>query len=316
MQQDTFLVRPMRMCGLFVATILALAAHGSAQDGLTATATAPAPATTEPKDSSQTVTPEDHYEFHFNAGAWLPRLGGKVTFGPSAAANEISLEDSFNLDSSEAVGLFELGMRKNDAWGLNLSGFHFSTSSSGPFVGHEQFGSLTLNDGDRFNSSFDMTSIEGEFAYWPASWRPATHGVKGSEVDLWFAHFLALRYLDVHQRVELSGGGTGGAGGGRESAGGDWLTPMVGLQLHLHWYPPAGVPLLKGLEIGGAVALGPALGSDGGFITQISAGITAFFTNQIGLSFGYRLLEAHVEKDDYKFTGGLQGLFLAGTVHF
>jgi len=34
------------------------------------------------------------------------------------------------------------------------------------------------------------------------------------------------------------------------------------------------------------------------------------------VSFGYRLLELDVENDDYKFSGGLQGLFAGLSITF
>src|SRR4029453_18728767 len=64
---------------------------------------------------------DSKYEFNISAGVWVPRLGGDVSLGPSA--NDINLEDQFDLDDSQTLPYVEASMRKNDKWELFASGF-------------------------------------------------------------------------------------------------------------------------------------------------------------------------------------------------
>ena len=251
------------------------------------------------------------YEFNISAGVWGVRLGGDVTLGPSASASDINLEDQFNLDAFEAVPNVEFSMRKNEAWELFASGFGFSTETSGSFVGHEQFGSLSLDTGDQIAASFDITSVAVEFDYW--QWRPCIMGTvdggKECRLDLRAGPIFGVRYVDVDQSVTLVGGGS-------EDTGGEWLSPFIGFGFQVRYNTPGSFPVVRSVDIGAAAGIGPAIGGNGGTITQLRAGITAYFNAQLGLTFGYRLIQLDVEKDDYTLDGGLQGLFLAGHVRF
>jgi hypothetical protein len=271
------------------------------------------PATTEPSAAATQAinNAASKYEFNVTAGVWGPRLGGDVSLGPSPAANDINLEDQFDLDDFQTIPNVELSMRKNEKWEIFASGFQSSTDSDGPFVGHEQFGSLALNTGDQIDASFDITSVEVEFDYW--QWRPCIMGtVDGSKecrLDLRAGPIFGVRYVDVDQSVTLVGGGS-------EDTGGEWLSPFVGFQFQVRYNTPDSFPLIRVAEVGAGAAIGPAIGGDGGTIAQLRAGITAYFNQQAGLTFGYRLIQINVEKDDYTLNGGLQGLFLAGHFRF
>ena len=45
-------------------------------------------------------------------------------------------------------------------------------------------------------------------------------------------------------------------------------------------------------------------------------GLTHYFNRNIGVYFGFRLVDFNVENGDYELEGGLQGLFIAATVRF
>ena len=86
--------------------------------------------------------------------------------------------------------------------------------------------------------------------------------------------------------------------------------------LELNYRPEERIPGLALFRIQAAVAGGPAFGGDGGGMWQVRAGITVGFTEMLGVMIGYRLVELNVDNGPYTFNGGLQGLFLAGSLRF
>lgn len=255
-------------------------------------------------------------ELTFLPGAWLPRLDGEATLGPPGTAS-VQLATELDLDASEATFNAELAIRKQEVWELILSGFDFSTDVSNAFAGSATFGSLTLNDGDPFYGTFEITSVAGELNV--GVWRPFAD--RGGQTNLgnrnWQGHYIAdlrispafgVRHIEVDQTVAVAAG--------RESAGGEWAAVYGGFQLTLDYRPEQPFPLFKMLRLQAALGVGPALGGDGGTMWQVRGGLTVDVTDEFGVMIGYRLLELDVENDDYSLAGGLQGLFLAGSMRF
>ena len=273
------------------------------------------PAATSPADdtAAQLESPDGStYEFTALIGAWVPRMGGDVSLDGIATNNDVSLHYDLDLDSSEAVLDVNLSLRKNDRFQLDLNGFDFSTeakqSYAGPTAG---FGSLVLNPGDSYRATFDLASAALEFTYWPDPLREYGEVIRGrpQKVDLRLGPMAAIRWLDVDQSLEI-------ADEGRVDAGGEWLGFLAGVNLQMRYELPLGFPLIDIVEINGNGAVGPALGGEDGFITQIRAGLSLLVTENAGFTFGYRLLNMNVAVDDYELDGGLQGLFFAATVRF
>jgi hypothetical protein len=254
--------------------------------------------------ASHNQSSSSEYVFTFTPGLWVPRLGGEN--GP-----DILVEEAFDLDNSESVFNLEVAMRKNDYWQIDLSGFDFETSQSGQFSGNADFAGLELNEGDPFDASFGITSAAIELSWW--QWDVCRighyHGEKPCRVDLRFAPLLGMRYIDVEQTIDLPGEG-------RVETGGEWLAAFAGMNLQMRYDTHDSFPLIDFLEIDGSLAIGPTFGGDGGAMAQIRTGVTAFFNQNVGFTFGYRLLQVDVENDPYEFQGGLQGLFFAGTIRF
>jgi len=249
-------------------------------------------------------------EFTFTPGVYVTRLAGTSRLGPSPAARSLTLEDAFNLDATETPFNLEVGMVKNGLWELDFSGFDFSTENSGAFAGHEQFGSLSLNPGDRFNAEFDLTSFAAEFTYWPwAAYRIGEMRPGGEcHVTLHAGPSAGVRYFNIEQSVEVPTVG-------RDSGKGEWLVPFAGLQFEMRYEPPS-APLIHALEIDAAFGVGPALGGDGGFMAQLRAGITLYFTPNFGAGFGYRLVQLDAENGDFEVDASLQGLVFHAIVRF
>lgn len=248
------------------------------------------------------------------SGAWLPRLGGESSLGPNPVP--INLAVQLDLDDLEPSLNLELSLRRDDIWTLTLGGSDFSTTNRDTFIGRADFGALRLADGDPFTASFNITSVFADLAV--GIWRPFTSSperVRGLDNRTDDGHFLANlrisplfggRYIDVDQSIS--------AGGARDDGGGEWLALYGGLQFTLDYRPD--LTMLQRLRLQAALGLGPALGRDNGFAWQIRAGMTLQVTQNFGVLVGYRLLEVDVESDDYMFDGGLQGLFLAGSLRF
>ena len=268
----------------------------------------------EEGDGPETPPPTaSSLELSLLAGVWLPRLDGDASLGPGAAAD---LGSQFNLDDMAPSLNLELTIKKKDYWELVLSGFHFSTDYTGPFSGSTTFGGLSLSDGDPIRAEFDMTSVSTEVAM--NVWKPygkdkpadnvAADGHAVADLRIW--PLVGMRYLDVDQTlVTLSDGSS-------VVTGGEWLAVYGGLGFTLDYRPEDGLPFLTMLRLQASVGLGPALGGDNGTMWQVRANVVLQVTERVGVMIGYRLMELDVENDDYALDGGLQGLFLAGTLRF
>jgi hypothetical protein len=254
-------------------------------------------------------------EVSFLAGVWLPRMVGKVALDDG----EIQVHDEFELNRSEATLNLELAVRKNEFWELWFGGFDFSSTASGPFRGDgKSFGSLVLNNGTQYTSRFEMTSVATDLSV--AVWRPFADGharEQGADNRNWNGRYIAdlrfcpqfgMRYIDVDHTVTTAGG--------TERAGGEWLAVYAGLLLEMDYRPQERTWWLALLRIQGSFAAGPALGGDGGTMWQVRAGATVQVTEALGFMFGYRLVELNVENAGYTLDGGLQGLFIAGSLKF
>lgn len=262
---------------------------------------------------------ESSLEITLLPGAWIPRLDGESSFGPAGAGGDIHLSRQLGLNSSEPTVNVELTIRKREVWELHFSGFDFSTESANRFVGSATFGGLALAHGDPFRASFDMTSFSAGMSI--GVFRPFADERQGpANLDnrTWEGRYIAdlrispefgMRYLDISHTVILPDGRS-------ETAGGEWVAVYGGLQFLLDYRPEHRLPFLHMLRMQASLAVGPALGGDGGIMWQVGAGLTVQITETLGVMIGYRLLELDVENDDYTLQGGLQGLFLTGSVRF
>jgi hypothetical protein len=245
----------------------------------------------------------------------LPRFDGNVWqgFGGGPAGRRFELGPDLRLDDMEATLLPEVSIRKREVWEMHLSGFHFSTAAQGTMERSGMFGDLEFAAGDTFRSEVDITSAAGElrigmFRAYARDRADNRTSCNRQKVDFRFAPLIGLRYVEVdHVMVH---------GGGREDAGGTWVVPYGGFRFELTYFPDGDLPLIRMLRLEAGAALGPALGADGGFAWQVRAGLTCNFTNNLGIMFGYRLLELEVENGPYELNGGLQGLFIAGSLRF
>lgn len=293
------------MAGLMTAACLMIADAAAGQETAGNDETPPAP--------SLPQAAEPGLDFSLTPGLWLPRLKGDASFGAAGGAALINLDEMLELDDSEPIFGGELTMRIDDFWQVRLSGFDFSADSIGTFALYREFGDVTLWPGDRYRASVNLTSAALEVgADLFAVVGSAAPNRPSREVDLRFTPRLGLRYAGVDQSLQR-------IGGNREDLSGDWLAIYGGMEMRLRYEPDGGlldIPLARALLLEAGAGIGPALGGDGGSMWQIRAGATIEFTSNVGVMFGYRLVELDVEDGDWKFDAGLQGLFLAATIRF
>jgi hypothetical protein len=265
----------------------------------------PQPAESLPNNNAPTTT-----EINFTPGAYVTRLGGDIKLGPGRQLNIIN---DLSLNEIEAAFNAELSVIKNDTWQMDFVGTAFSTEQSHVIDRPATFGSLQLDPGDPFHSTFDLNSVSAQVVYWfyqPCRIGPLPgEGGRLCRVNLRIGASIGFEYVDIDHTLDV-------VGKGREDTGGEWVSPFVGINFLLRYNLPTSVPLLQQLELGATATFGPALGGDGGFISTIRGGFNFMFSDNVGLTIGYRLIQVDVENDDFEFSGGLQGLFLGATVRF
>ncbi len=259
--------------------------------------------------------PATSLEVTLLVGVWAPRMVGEVALGGAP----IKVNDEFDLNGDEATLNVELAIRKDEIWELWFGGFDFSTDVTGTFLGSgATFGSLALGTGVPYSSRFEMTSVAAELSV--TVWRPYADGhsrAMGQRNRTWDGHYgtdlrfspqFGMRYVDVDQSVTTAAG--------TEDAGGEWLAVYAGLVMELDYRPRQGVPGFTLFRLQVSSALGPVLGGDGGSMWQVRAGGTFQFTETFGVMVGYRLVELDADNGGYTLNGGLQGMFLAGSIRF
>lgn len=256
------------------------------------------------EETIEQETGADSLKARLIGGVWIPRLGGTTRLGPSSLSREFSLESTLALDDLTPSLNVELLLEPAENWRIFVGGFTFSADVSGRFNSAGDFGNLTLNPGDLYSSDFDFTSAVVE---WQIDLLRPLSLEEGDKASLQFSGILGMRYAGVNHSITTQTGG-------KEDADGSWFMPLVGAQMNLQYEPQGNWSFIKRLEIEGGGGMGTSL--NGGLMWQVRVHATAYFTDHFGLTFGYRLVELNVDDDDYELDGGLQGLFIAGTVRF
>lgn len=240
-------------------------------------------------------------------GMWWPRLGGKMHLdGPGAG--RIDPETDLSLDDMEGTWFVEAWLGESRHWRLRISAFDFDLDDNGStFKGPPNaFGSVVLNPGDLYDASFEMSSLALDFRFedmvgpWPAD----------SDAQLLISPTVGLRWFDVDQTISTASASS--------TASGEWLSVPFGLELEIDWEPDDGLPLGRAVRIEGGVGVGPAFSADGdtGFSWQVRAGITWEPITNVGVMFGYRLLEVDADDGPFEFDAGLQGLTAGASIRF
>ena len=333
------------VCGAFVAALAATWAATAAAAFIEGPATgAPdAGGTSSPAASVVTqpslaeapaepiVRPPNRLQVKVTADVWIPRLEGTTSNGGPS----YDLGGAFDLDGSEATfdGVAEVRFAP---WSLAISGFDFSTSGS-QSVGTAttpgtqvppgdpiDWGGVVATSGTTVRSDFDIASaaIEGTFDFWrPLSdqpWPWSTPSFKAGNVapgggyraDLRFSLFAGARWAGIEQSV------TAESTGQRSTYDGDWMALYGGLRLGIDLRIPEQVRVLRDVSIVASAGVGGVISGASGTYWQVRAGIELYPIENLALSAGYQLIEFDADDGAFEFDGGLQGLWVGGTLRF
>lgn len=246
-------------------------------------------------------------------GVWLIRTMGDARLVRDGVGGEIDLENQVDLRDLEPAFRAELELFKDDKFLLHLSGFSFSTDARGTIAESAAFGHVQLAPGDEFRASLDVISVSGELRL--PLYRPFrdsdgvlnTDGRRRIQFDL--GPVVGARYIDLDQTLER-------IGGNRERTGGEWFAVHAGGYFQFMFRPEGDLPWLDRIGVETSVGIGPLIGGSGGFMWQVQSTVRAHITEHLALHLGYRLLDMNAKNGDYRFDGGLRGLFVGGTLSF
>ncbi len=239
-------------------------------------------------------------EFRLLLGAYLPRITGGNRFGVGAPAIGV---ESLDLDHVVTTPWIETTIRTPDHWEIQVNGFYYDAGGAGVFdFNPSQFGSLTLNRGDRYEASLRMASAGVEMAF--PIWTP----FDTEDTTLRLSPIAGLRWFDVQQSVSILGEGS-------DTAEGEWFAILGGVSVQMRYHAPR-VTWIDLIQADLAASIGPALGGDRGFVYQIRGGVTCFFNHNLGLEVGYRLYDIDADNGSFEFDAALQGLFVGLAIRF
>tara|TARA_B110000196_G_C21099068_1_gene641627 strand:- start:278 stop:1063 length:786 start_codon:yes stop_codon:yes gene_type:complete len=227
-------------------------------------------------------------------GTWLPRLGGTITDGGDA----IDLEDNIDLRSREEIVLIEFELRPIEYLTLSITAFDFSTNGSGVFTGNKTFGGVPFNNGDLWSAKSTMQSVAFEAAW--DYWRPYP---RGGKTMFTLSPVVGVQWYGTSFDIEND---TTALPVNHDNS---WLAVYGGLRFDLGWDTRQQIGWIDSLSIGTEFTAGALLGSDGGSLWGLQAGLSLEFSKGLSGYFGYRLREMNGEDGAYIFDAGLQGLY-------
>lgn len=258
--------------------------------------------TAEPTADSIAAQATAPLTFNVSAGAWMVRLRGDARNG---GAVDMSLDQQLGMDDLEGTfrGEFRVG---RDDWGVLITGSDFKTSGSGLFEQGGIWGGSAFAAGQNYRSSFDFMSVGVE-----GQWNPLDLiGKPNTDIPLFLTlgGHVGVLYSDIRQTLDF--------GAARSEEKGEFASLYGGIQLILRMDTMNRIPWLNRIELRAGGSGGTTLGHDGGVMYQARADMRFYFFENVALLFGYRLLELHVEKDDWHASPSLQGLFVGASIEF
>lgn len=260
----------------------------------------PAAAREMPKDSF-------NWELSFEPGVWYAsplgsvRLPGTPTFVGTRKISE------FNLDSPRLAPFGELNYRildgsSNPVWRVTASAAAISLDDRGDTAETTEFiGPLTLSPGDRLRASFDLFTAE-LLAARSIELPDNLAGKPGDTIRTRLELGGGFRLTTLDFRIE---GPTGAAAKARETL----VDPVVTAKLAMD--------IAQDFTIDLQLSAGAwPFGDRDSFAGDVVAGFQYRPTDNVGVQIGYRYFVTTVESgsgvDQFKYTGGLAGLY--GTV--
>ncbi len=266
-------------------------------------------ATTKQAESAQLLAARDT-EFHLSLSldAWMPRLAGDFTDGPSPV--DVDVVDLHEQELSFAGAL----TLTRDKLNVTLRGFSFATDggevASTPFT----LGGVTVESGDSFDSEFSWWSAGCEVAYdffeplKSDSEIPAPNGTD-------FAVF-ALVSADIEGVSRVIRNTTTTAVSDANEA---FAAIDGGIGFRVGFDCADRFPIVRRVEVSAEAAAGvtvPFSDGDYGSATRVEAAISAWFCHEGAVYFGYRIVGGSLDGDEVSFDGSVQGLRAGFTIAF
>ncbi len=296
-----------------------------------AAAPAPAPARsvdvaapTAEREASALMPPpwDDALHIEISPGAWFARLRGTTQLSPGNVT--LDAESDLSVNSNETSFTGEAWVSWGGFYSVGVSGFSFETSGTGTSQVTGTYGSMAVNSGDTLSSSFDawMVNVEFDYTIWrpfadqvtpwsePSGRKPQAAGAGGSSADLRFNAIAAAGWLQTDFSTSNS------TAGGSESweRGAFFLQAGGGVDLRIN--PGSTLPIFKCIDVGVAGGVGTSFTRDE-YIVFVRAGITGYVTPNVGVEFGYRLLNFEVSPGSgSNWDGSIQGLYGGMSVRF
>ncbi len=242
--------------------------------------------------------------FDITPGAWLLRIRGDASNG--ANAPELKLDTQLGLTDLVTAFRGEAVIARGN-WSVRISGSTFNTSGSTTAEEFSEWGSIQLNPGLDFTSTFDMAFASAEVG-WKA-WNPLGEDMLTEEnpLRLGFGPHVGISWLDIDQTLTASGETV--------SNGSAWWSVWGGVNLDFEFDMKRFVSWMDSIRV---YAMGGLGGTpiDGGFMWHAGGGFQFFFTPNIAASIGYRYEKYSLNDGDWNVNPNFQGLFLGATIQF
>jgi hypothetical protein len=234
-------------------------------------------------------------------GVWLTRVRGFTAAGGST----FSLDNAMGLDEHNTAFRGALTVTR-EPWAVKLMSTSFGATGSAASTGGTWAGQAV--------TAGDSTSFDARWLQLEAQWDHKAPRGDGSRrtndpLDLLFGPHLAVSYLDLEQRL------TSASTLNTVSRDGAWWTVMVGGQLTMQADLKRMVGWLHQLKVEVAGSAGATM--NGGGAWSVRAGFTLQFTETIGATIGYRLMEfTDLEQGDWTVSPSFPGLYVGVNISF
>ena len=276
------------------------------------------PSTTGSEREASALMPppwDDALHIEISPGAWFARLRGTTQLSPGSVT--LDAETDLSVNSNETGFTGEAWVSWGSFYAVGVSGFSFETSGTGTSQVTGTYGSMAVNAGDSLSSSFDawMVNVEFDYTIWrpfadrvtpwsePSGRKPQASGEGGSAADIRFNAIAAAGWL----QTDFSTSNSTAGGSASWERGAFFLQAGGGIDLRID--PGRTLPIFKCIDVGVAGGVGTSFTRDE-YIAFVRAGITGYVTPNIGIEFGYRLLNFKVSPgSDSNWDGSIQGLY-------
>ena len=298
------------------------------QDATSAPAAPPKSATDPTSTSTSTPIPTPTANASRTAGDFL------LTFSPAlwmarVRANSSLNGTTFTVDDDLGLNGYEptLNGELSASWGVfykvMATGWFFSTDATATATTAGSFGSVNMLVGDQLSNSFSAAGAGCEFDV--TLWQPfadqqtpwgqtivnarntATDG--GYKADLRFKALGAVRWYSASLSVSDQTAGT------NASWSMDAVMPGIGAGIELDFNVKGRIPWVESINMEATGGTGSNF-TNGQYFTFVRAGVSAMFSPNCGVQFGYRLEDFKLDNNSAIFDGGVQGLFLGINVKF